>query len=167
MDKKPITLNTNCLSEENLSAIYKELSLNFDNSLLRLPRSQLKALKHQNYKISYIDNIGMSLWWLFDEFAFIEYLMIKEEHRNKGFGCLLLDEIKTYGKCTIVEVEVKSSVANFYKKNGFKQCLIKYVPVQINENPQEGLFLMSYDHMLSKDEFNRFMKKIRQDDLQF
>lgn len=162
-----MTVCTSELSESFLEDIIIQLANEFDNSYLRKKDSQLLAFKHKDYMITYFDGIGFSLWWDFQEFIFIEYVVVFERYRKHGYGSLLLKTIKDHRKLVILELETDCDIENFYLKNGFHLCNIIYSPIQINQKPQERLSLMSFDHELTKTEFLSFIKKITSDDLQF
>lgn len=167
MDKKIITVQTSNLPNAIIDFIIQLLHNEFDDYLLRKNNSQLLAFKHSDYMISYIDNIGFSLWWNFEDFIFIEYIVILEKYRNQGYGSIILGAIKDYGKLIILEVETDSQLKKFYEINNFFSCHTPYSPIQINEKPQASLSLMSHNHELSQAEFEIFFNKISSDELQF
>ncbi len=167
MDKRVVTKSTANLSESEQRKLYEILLGTFDISFLRTMDSQLLAFRHKDYQVTYVGSQGMCLWWSFKEFAFIEYLLIKEEYRHQGLGRQIINAIKTCNKCIVVEVDIRENVDAFYEKNGFKKCIFFYEPIQINEIPQKELMLMSFDHSLSEDEYKRFINQISEDELQF
>lgn len=167
MDRKVITKKTCDLLQSDCDLLYHKLSHEFDNSLLRPMKSQRLAFKHKDYRITYIEDYGFGLWWCFDEFTFVEYLIVEKEFRGQGVGSIILNAIKRTGLLVILEIDTRSNVLYFYLRNNFKECLLDYSPIQINETPQHKLKLMSYNHALSIDEYNVFLKKISSDELQF
>jgi hypothetical protein len=167
MDKRVITKRTVDISELKYSDLYDMLSYEFDKTFLRRIESQILAFRHRDYRVSYIDKCGFGLWWCFERFSFLEYIVIEKMNRGQGMGSLILNAIKSQSNLVIVEVHIGDKVKDFYLKNGFKECQMDYFPIQINEEPQKGLMLMSYNHTLSEAEYSAFIKKISMDELQF
>lgn len=167
MDKKVITKRTCDLLDSDYELLYNQLSDGFDISFLRHYRSQKLAFKHKDYRISYVEGRGFCLWWNFDVFSFIEYLIVDKNYRNKGIGSILINAVKDVERLIIIEIESNNNVLNFYTKNGFQECFFDYNPIQINETPQLGLKLLTYDHALSKEEYGDFICKISSSELQF
>lgn len=167
MDKKVITKRTSDLLNSDYELLYNQLSEEFNVSFLRPYKSQKLAFNHKDYRISYVVGHGFCLWWNFDAFSFIEYLVVDKNYRNQGVGSILLNAIKDVERPIITEIETNNNALIFYKKNGFQECFFDYVPIQINDTPQLELKLLAYDRELSKEEYGDFICKISSSELQF
>lgn len=156
------------LTDTEHELLISMLSKEFESKYLREKESQILAFRHHDYRFIYKERIGIILWWDFVDFAFIEYIVVKAAFRNQGNGSNLLNKIKSSNRLIILEVEdTDERLKRFYRNNGFLECTIPYEAIQINETPQDNLLLMSYDHELSREEYDMFMNTISADDLQF
>ena len=96
VDINAVTLQTLELSINDHEKLYRKLSQGFGKDSLRELISQLKAFRHHKYMITFIDKMGFSLWWNFDNIVFIEYLLIEERFRHQGVPLLI--RLKKKGK---------------------------------------------------------------------
>lgn len=173
MDKKfeiIKTISTMSLDEERQKAIYYLLIKEFDKAELRSWSSQIEAFRHPEYFISTLENSideGFALWWNFKEFIFIEYLWVALEKRHCGRGRTLLEELKRSNKLIILEVLKGDSSTKFYSSMGFCSNNISYKALDLNLLPALEYSLLSYDHELSKVEYDIFINKIGESEYQF
>lgn len=173
MDKKfevITTVPTMSLDAEIQERIYYLLLKEFAKAELRSFNSQMKAFRHPEYFISTLRNNvdeGFVLWWNFKEFIFIEYLWVALKKRHCGRGTSLLEELKRSNKLVILEVLKGDSNVKFYFAKGFCRNYISYKALDLNSLPALEYSLLSYDHKLSKTEYNIFINKIRESEYQF
>lgn len=173
MDKKfevITTVPTMFLDAEIQEGIYYILLNEFDKAELRSCDSQMKAFSHAEYFISTFENNideGFVLWWNFKEFIFIEYLWVALEKRHCGRGTILLEELKRGNRLIILEVLKCDNIEKFYFEMGFCRNNISYKALDLNSLPALEYSLLSYDHKLTKTEYNIFINKIRESEYQF
>lgn len=133
MDKKTITKRTQDFLDSDYEMLYNRLLDEFNVSYLRTYKSQKLAFNHKDYRISYIDVYGFCLWWNFDAFSFIEYLVVDKNYRKQGVGSSLLKAIKDFKRPIILEIESDSSKMKFYQKNGFQECFLITTPCRLTK----------------------------------
>ena len=167
VDINAVTLQTLELSINDHEKLYRKLSQGFGKDSLRELISQLKAFRHHKYMITFIDKMGFSLWWNFDNIVFIEYLLIEERFRHQGVGSSIIDSIKKEGKIIVLEVERNNEVIDFYQMNGFVLNKLNYNPIHINDYVPPDYILMSYNRELLPEEYQDFLRTISKKELQF
>ena len=135
----------------------------------RLLNAQSYVMKKPNYHFDItIDEkqfIGFLLWWEFDTNRYIDHFATSMQHRNKGFGKLILEKfIDSSDKPILLEVELPNSTINqrrikFYEKIGFKlnQHYYEIPPLKESQLPLQ-LMLMSYPTQISKNDVEQFIK---------
>lgn len=104
---------------------------------------------------------GVITLWIFSDFVFAENFAIKAEHRNKGLGAeLLQDIIKNYrGKRIILEVEpakdqIQARRIGFYERNGFTLSPFCYIQPALRSGCEDvPLQIMHTGNKLYKNEF--------------
>lgn len=111
---------------------------------------------------------GAIILWVFDDFIFAENFAIKEEHRSKGLGAELLNDIiNTYqGKRIILEVEPAKNTAQkrrieFYERNGFTLSSFGYIQPPLRKGCEDvALQIMHTGDSLTKTEFECIREKL-------
>lgn len=109
--------------------------------------------------------IGFILWWDLEPFRYIDHFATSTQHRNKGFGRMILQTfISSHKKPILLEVELPTSDMNkrrivFYERLGFQLNQHHYeIPPLEEEDSALQLLLMSYPNTISEKEVVRFVK---------
>ena len=89
------------------------------------------------YVIKQYDNvIGWLQFVVFDEFVFVDYLVIKKEFRNFDVLNMVEDLLSEFDLPIVVEcgseLERHESIVRLYKFNGFKQSDIDYIEPKLD-----------------------------------
>lgn len=106
--------------DENLFKCFPSIEESINN-----PFFKIITLKFNNIPIGYI-----SYYYIYDRIE-IEYVLVSDMYRKKGYGSLLLEnliKIAQYNKCTNITLEVRTSniaAKKLYKKFGFKEVSIR------------------------------------------
>ena len=136
----------------------------------RLLDDQIRVFNKSNYHFDVMINekelIGFLLWWDFEKHRFIDHFATSKQHRNKGFGKLILNRFMNRNeKPILLEVELPTSAINqrrikFYERIGFKlnQHYYEMPPLKEGQSPLQ-LLLMSYPDHISEKEVEKFIKK--------
>lgn len=110
---------------------------------------------------------GFCIYWVFDEFCYIEHLAIENIHRGKGLGSEYLRRlICNNNKCFLLEVEpVEDSVnrkrVDFYEKLDFKVMKKDYIQEEYRKQGMRvNLWIMS-NGKLTQEETERHIETIR------
>ena len=120
-----------------------------------------------HYDIFVVDNklIGFLLWWDLDSVRYIDHFATVKEQRNKGYGKSILENFMSLNdKPVLLEVELPDSSMNkrrikFYERVGLKLNKHEYhLPVFNEGEPSLQLLLMTYPHLISKDDVAQFVK---------
>lgn len=124
-----------------------------------------KAIYHFDTLIKEELMIGFLLWWDLKSYRYIDHFATSTQHRNKGFGKLILETFRELNdKPILLEVELPNSDINerrikFYERAGFKLNEHYYVVPHSQENqPPIELMLMSYPNHLTKKDVEQFTK---------
>lgn len=145
----------------------------FYGEQLRKRDSQIKAMKSEEYMVTYILDsegivIGFMFWWDFSWIRFIEYLFVDEHYQRQGLGSKLLTNCLFTTKPVVVEVESNTETQDFYIKNGFHENSYIYSPIKINEYEQTIHYsVFSYKKKLTKDQYKDFIETINEEKYQF
>src|SRR5690606_6412209 len=112
---------------------YQRLNQYFPDEELK-KKEQLEALVKQNPHYKVIDGEQfLVLYGEYDEFIFVDYVLVDERARGQGIGSSILDSLKSKQTTVILEVEpvdldhpdtVKRE--RFYRRNQFKKANIEY-----------------------------------------
>lgn len=136
----------------------------FKTDNLRTYPTQRQLLELDAYKITafYDQNTLQAAYsiWDFPDFLFLEYLAVQPALQGKGMGTKLINKItSTTVKPVILEVELPETTIDrhrikFYQQLGFKLNPTYYLQPALGPNklPME-MKIMSYPHLLSKEEF--------------
>lgn len=118
------------VGEDDFGLVYSDLERAFPYEERRTPSDEKKLLEVKNCHFDRVlcgdKPVGCTVLWEFENFVFLEHIMIKTEERGKGYGSETLYLIgKTYkNKPIILEVEppdggYASKRIAFYERNGF------------------------------------------------
>lgn len=106
-------------------------------------------------------------YWQFDECYFIDHLAVDKRLRGKGIGSELMDTfLQEISSIVVLEVEppideTGKKRVKFYEKLGFHLNDFPYIqPSMQKGQPEVPLFIMSYPHPLSEEQFNTLRKRI-------
>ena len=141
----------------------KNYKLVYDDMLDQFPRDELKPYENfvkifgSNYilyEISDDRDIGYIVLFEYLDFIFIDYIAIYKEFQSKGYGSLILDNLKEsfkQKKGLLLEVEkedmnnpnTKRRIA-FYKKNGAELVNINYLYPNRNGCLPMDLYFIPY-----------------------
>lgn len=98
--------------------------------------------------------------WDFDRFAFVEHFAVKEERRNSGLGCRLLQELKSLlHKPLCLEAELPDNELaqrriGFYQRNGFCENPYPYIqPALAADQSPIPLCIMTSPAPISQQDF--------------
>ena len=147
-------------------ALYEEA---FPIEERRLMDDQVRVMKKPNYHFDImIDEnqlIGFLLWWDFETHRYIDHFATSTQHRNRGFGKLILEKfMASNDKSILLEVELPNSSMNqrrikFYERIGFKLNQHYYeIPLLKEDQTSLQLLLMSYPNLLSTKDVEQFVK---------
>jgi GNAT superfamily N-acetyltransferase len=135
----------------------------------RLIDAQSRVMEKPSYHFDIIihDNqfIGFFLWWDFENHRYIDHFATATQHRNKGFGKLILEQFMDGSKPILLEVELPDSPINqrrinFYERIGLKLNQHYYeVPSSEKGHAPFQLLLMSYPTLLSETDVEQFVKR--------
>lgn len=88
------------------------------------------------------ENVGLLVYWDFNEFSYIEHFAIEEDFRNRGLGFKVISWIKNRQSPAILEVEppedeISGRRIAFYERNGFSVISKYYLqpPYRKEESP--------------------------------
>ena len=109
--------------------------------------------------------IGMAYFFIFEDIAYLGYICVEEELRNKGYGTVILNKIKEeyQGYRIGIDIEeVKQNSGNseervrrrdFYIRNGFATTDIFYSFFFVDYE------ILSYGGLIRKEEWQNLVKK--------
>jgi ribosomal protein S18 acetylase RimI-like enzyme len=111
--------------------------------------------------------IGMSVLWELGDFAYIDYLAVAQDDRNKGYGKLIVKQLQhLYNGLMVLEVEMPDKDLakrriKFYTQLGFNLLDFPYFMPKYN-NPKEvfPMLLMSFPNTIDKNMFEYVMRQI-------
>ena len=92
------------------------------NKLLQIFNVEYSENEFRNVLVYEENNVivGVLVYLLIYDRAEIEYIVVKDEYKNKGIGSKLLKYIENNIKNITLEVRESNTTAiNFYKKNGY------------------------------------------------
>ena len=151
--------------------VYEIMENSFPLTEFRPKDEQAELFKNKYYKIIGIKENGIPISfaaiWRFEDFTFIEHLATTPEHRNKGLGAKILqDIISNEGKIVCLEVEppvcdlTRRRVA-FYERNGMFFNSHPYIQPSISagRNPIP-LFIMTSHKTIDEENFITIKNKL-------
>ena len=129
---------------------------------------QLELFHEKQYNFEVIiegkECVGIFLWWLIDNYRYIEHFAIDPKLRNTGIGRKIIAEFIAESETPVVlEVEKPEDILTirrieFYKRQGFQFADHEYAhPPFIANSPFVELRLMSFPLVFTKDDVTRFI----------
>ncbi|MEG1793561.1 MAG: GNAT family N-acetyltransferase [Rikenellaceae bacterium] len=114
--------------------------------------------------------IGMTCYWLFDEYLYVEHLAIDKTNQGGGYGTKLLDFfLKTSPGLVILEIEpviddLTTRRLHFYERFGFQKNDHYHVLVPYHDSTPNDMemVLMTYPKTINKALFDKFVKDLRE-----
>jgi ribosomal protein S18 acetylase RimI-like enzyme len=110
---------------------------------------------------------GFCIFWVFDEFIFIEHLAVNPELRSVGIGEEILSVLRKNFKLIILEIEIpvdkiSQRRVRFYERNGFTLHNQQYFqPSYGKEKPEVELKIMSSIHHIPDEKLKQYLLQIR------
>ena len=150
------------IEEKDYGSFLFELEENFIAAERRDRSAALEVLSKKEYTAYSIYDgnalIGFITVWELSGFAFIEHFVIKEPHRNKGYGADALELIKKKFTRVVLEAEIpvediQKRRIEFYKRCGFVKNDFDYLqPAYRKGGEKVPLVLMSYPKRLDDED---------------
>lgn len=158
------------LNKNDFIKIYDIMKESFPYDEIRSFEAQEKLLEHKNYKILTLeennDLLGFLAIWYFADFIFLEHFAISPNHRNKGLGNKILQELQNYSsKKIILEVEhpttdISIKRIDFYKRCGFNLFDFDYIMPAYSKNHKDVPLMIMSNANLELSHYNDFYKNI-------
>ena len=160
------------LDIKEFDIIYSIMINSFPDDEYRPNDEQIKLLENKNYSILVMRNekkqiIAFIAVWDFTEFLFIEHFAVDKDNRNKGFGKIILNELKTITRkmlCLEVEppqCEITKRRVEFYKRNGFYLNEYPYIQPSISSGKKPvPLMIMTSENKIDNSKFESIKKCI-------
>ena len=146
---------------DELGKIFLEMEKNFPPEERRDTDEAKAVTQNEKYSIylAFDDEcqIGFITVWELSNFAFIEHFVTYEEYRSKGYGTLVLEELKRTHGMLVLEVEppedgLKQRRICFYQRAGFRQNPFPYIqPPYRASDSGTRLILMSCPSEISDE----------------
>lgn len=159
------------VNEECFSLVYKRLIDAFPYEERRDEAHEKACFLKKEFNFSEIidagESVGLVVFWLFDEFLFIEHIAINKEIRSKGYGSKTIEYLKAKYKLPIIlevefpETEIQMKRIRFYENLGFKVNSYSYSQPSYHNAEGVPLQILSFPEVLSKSEFDNFFIKTR------
>lgn len=160
------------VAEERFDLVYEKMTAAFPYEERRDLLDQKECLNNKFFKFSEIfDNetdVGFIALWDFPEFVFVEHIAIDEEVRSGGYGSKTIELVKeTFKKPIILEAEAPETEQQikrikFYDRLGFKINSYEYEQPSYHGGDGVPLKILSFPELISKDEFDLFIKRTRE-----
>ncbi len=160
------------ISKCDFDEIYKIMKESFPREERRSKKGQAALFNKDFYSVYVLRDKGNKIMafaaaYEFEAMMFIEHLAVCPEHRNRGLGALLINEIKSLASnpiCLEVE-EPDSEIAKrrigFYERLGFILNNYPYVQPSLGKGRAEiPLKIMSYPEPLSNSEFKNIKEAL-------
>ena len=164
-------INLRPVAEEKFSSVYKRLIDAFPYEERRDEADEKACFFKKEFNFSEIidagESVGLVVFWLFDEFLFIEHIAINKEIRSKGYGSKTIDLIKAKYNLPIIleaeapETEMQKKRIKFYENLGFKVNSYDYTQPSYHNAESVPLLVLSFPKLLSENEFDVFFRETR------
>lgn len=154
------------ITVDDFESLYEVMEDSFPSIERRNYNGQKKLFNKDLYNvIGYKDDdnkvCAFLAFWEFKDFNFIEHFAVKNSLRGNGIGTkLFTNYLDNSSKMTILEVELPEDEISikrikYYEKMGMKLNHYDYLqpPLQPGK-PLLPLKIMSYEKMITQDEFN-------------
>jgi ribosomal protein S18 acetylase RimI-like enzyme len=75
--------------------------------------------------------VGFVVYWVFEDFRYIEHLAVLPDHRREGIGSWILQKLQQKGEPILLEVEIPHDDTSFqrvgfYNRSGFYALSVTY-----------------------------------------
>ena len=164
-------INLKPVTDEKFSSVYKSLIDAFPYEERRDEADEKACFLKKEFNFSEIidagESVGLVVFWLFDEFLFIEHIAINKEIRSKGYGSKTIDLIKAKYNLPIIleaeapETEMQKKRIKFYENLGFKVNSYDYTQPSYHNAESVPLQILSFPEILSENEFCEFFETTR------
>ena len=110
---------------------------------------------------------GLCIFWVFNEFVFIEHLAVNTELRGLGIGEGALSVLREKLKILILETElpadeISKHLIQFYERNGFSLLDLQYFQPSYGKNkPEVELKIMCTKADISDEKLDEYLLQIR------
>lgn len=110
---------------------------------------------------------GFCIFWIFDEFIFVEHLAVNPELRGFGIGEGTISVLKEQSKILILETElpvdeISKRRIKFYERNGFKLLQREYFqPSYGKTKPEVELKIMCTKADIGDEKLDEYILQIR------
>ncbi len=113
-------------------------------------------------------SVGITAFWEFEKFLYVEHIAINKEQRKGGYGTKAFEYLKKKYDLPIIleaeipENEIQKRRIKFYENSGFKVNEYKYFqpPYHKDTEPLE-LKVLSFPKLLNESEFEEFVDVTR------
>ncbi|MDR1180416.1 MAG: GNAT family N-acetyltransferase [Bacteroidales bacterium] len=154
--KEALQIYEEAFPVEEKRPIEKHIKLMQENSLFRF----YAAMKGQKV-------IGMLVVWELSDFIYIDYLATSPNHRNKGYGKMIMEQLQqSSAGLMVLEVEMPDCDLakrriEFYTRLGFNLLDFPYfMPKYNNPNEPYPMLLMSFPNKIDNDMCKHVMTQI-------
>lgn len=162
-------LNTQTVDEKIRQKSWHLMEHSFPLCEQRPHEQHLKALAdsafHADIAMEGDKFIGIVFYWIYDgKYCFVEHLATDPALRNGGYGGRIMEQLFDKGYVIILEIdppedEISIRRKGFYERLGFTMNLYKHIhPSYRPTTKPHQLYIMSFPHMLSQEEFTAFRK---------
>lgn len=161
------------MKKEETSFVLDLINRSFISDERRSKEDQLKLMNREDIHLYILeDNEPQGFITIFEseEFVLIDHLAIDPRFRGQGQGNFILKALKKYyDKPILLEVEPPSDELTrrriaFYKRNGYVLNPYDYELPPLSEGKEPvHLMIMSEGHLLSREDFNRYVGILNQD----
>ncbi len=164
-------ISLKAVTKENFSDVYKRLVDAFPYEERRDECDEEKCFLKKEFNFCEItdngESVGIIVFWLFEEFLFVEHIAINKEIRAKGYGSKTFELLKAqYNKPIILEAEapeteMQKKRIKFYENLGFKVNSYDYTQPSYHNAQSVPLLVLSFPKALDEKEFKAFFKTTR------
>ena len=149
-------------TNSDFDSVFSEIEKNFIEDERRDYINAKKLFLDGKYSILHFlvdgEKVGFITAWDLPDFVFFEHFVVYEGFRNRGYGSLALDALKSRFKRAVLEAEpphtpLAERRLNFYKRCGFTADSHPYLqPSYRKDGSPVPLVLMSYPEPLEEFE---------------
>ena len=111
---------------------------------------------------------GICVYWIFDEFVYVEHFAVFPELRGRGIGEGTLSVLREKFKVLILETEppineISQRRIKFYQRNGFHLLNLHYIQPSYGKNkPKVELKLMCTNSHIPQEMLNNYIIQIKE-----